>query len=68
MGAGTVDEGLKERKHTSRPKALSDKQLNQLQRFILNAAVKNDGGRLQGKDVQYFIAEEFGVIPITLKI
>ena len=55
-------DGLKERKHTGRPKALSDEQLALLKRFILSAAVKDDGGRLQGKDVQSFIAQEFGVI------
>ena len=55
-------DGLKERKHTSRPKALSDEQLDLLKRFILSATVKDDGGRLQGKDVQSFIAQEFGVI------
>ena len=55
-------DGLKERKHTGRPKELSDEQLELLKRFILSAAVKDDGGRLQGKDVQSFIAQEFGVI------
>jgi transposase len=55
-------DGLKEKKHTGRPKLLSDKQLKQLKHYILSVAVKDDGGRLQGKDVQSFIAQEFGII------
>ena len=44
-------DGLKERKHTGRLKTLSDKQLDILKHFILSAAIKDDRGRFQGKDV-----------------
>lgn len=36
-------------------------QLAQLKGFVVQTAVKADGGRLQGKDVQAYIASEFGV-------
>nr|WP_201294510.1 IS630 family transposase [Colwellia sp. 20A7] len=55
-------EGLKEKKHTGRPKSLDDKQLSQLKSFVINSAIKPSGGRLQGKDVQEYIATEFGVV------
>ena len=53
--------GLNEKKHTGRRKGLSDTQLQQLKAFILATAVKPDGGRLQGKDVQLYILSEFGI-------
>ncbi len=55
-------DGLKEKKHTGRPKSLNSKQLALLKKFVIDSAIKPDGGRLQGKDVQAFIAAEFGVI------
>ena len=54
-------DGLKEKKHPGRPKSLNSKQLSLLKKFVIDSAIKPDGGRLQGKDVQAFIAEEFGV-------
>ena len=53
--------GLKEKKHTGRRKGLSEVQLHQLKEFIVSTAVKPDGGRLQGKDVQLYIFSEFGI-------
>ena len=53
--------GLKEKKHTGRPNGLSDTQLHQLKAFIVATAVKPNGGRLQGKDVQLYILSEFGI-------
>ena len=53
--------GLREKKHTGRPKSLNDKQLSQLRSFVIDSAVKSTGGRLQGKDIQEYIATEFGV-------
>ena len=53
--------GLQEKKHTGRRKGLTERQLLQLKDFIVSAAVKPDGGRLQGKDVQEYIASEFGI-------
>ena len=55
-------DGLKEKKHTGRPKSLNSTQLSLLKDFVIDSAIKPDGGRLQGKDVQHFIAEEFDVI------
>lgn len=52
---------LQEKKHTGRRKGLSDIQLQQLKGFIASTAVKPDGGRLQGKDVQLYISTEFGI-------
>lgn len=53
--------GLNEKKHTGRRKGLSEMQLQQLKEFVLSSAVKPDGGRLQGKDVQFYISSEFGI-------
>jgi transposase len=53
--------GLQEKKHTGRRKALTESQLQQLKDYVVNSAVKPDGGRLQGKDVQAYIASEFNV-------
>ena len=53
--------GLKEKSHTGRPKGLNDCQLKQLKEFIITTAVKPDGGRLQGKDVQLYISVQFGI-------
>ena len=53
--------GLKEKKHTGRPKGLSENQLSQLKKFVVSSAVKADGGRLQGKDVQRYVLTEFGI-------
>lgn len=54
-------DGLHGKKHTGRHKSLSEMQLRQLKQFVVSMAVKPDGGRLQGKDVQAYIASEFGV-------
>ncbi len=53
--------GLEEKKHTGRRKGLSEIQLHQLKEFVVSSAVKPDGGRLQGKDVQLYISSEFGI-------
>ncbi|GLS91837.1 hypothetical protein GCM10007916_29070 [Psychromonas marina] len=53
--------GLKEKKHTGRPKGLSVEQLSQLKDFVVFSAVKADGCRLQGKDVQCYVLTEFGI-------
>jgi transposase len=53
--------GLKEKKHTGRPKALTEGQLQQVKNYVVNSAIKSDGGRLQGKDVQAYILSEFNV-------
>ena len=48
--------GLQGKKHTGRPKGLTEAQLTQLKHFVVQTAVKPDSGRLQGKDVQAYIA------------
>ena len=42
-----VLDGVKEKQHPGRPKSLTDRQLLQLKRFMLSAAIKDDGGRFQ---------------------
>jgi len=54
-------DGLYGKKHTGRHRGLTDIQLQQIREFVLAGATKVDGGRLQGKDVQAYIASEFGV-------
>ncbi len=53
--------GLEEKERTGRPKALTDSQLQQVKNYVVSSAVKPDGGRLQGKDVQAYISSEFNV-------
>ena len=53
--------GLNGKKHTGRHKSLNEMQLVQLKNFVVTRAVKPDGGRLQGKDVQAYISSEFGI-------
>ena len=48
--------GLNGKKHTGRHKSLNKMQLVQLKNFVVTRAVKPDGGRLQGKDVQAYIS------------
>lgn len=53
--------GLKAKSPTGRPSKLTPEQLTQVKSYIVDHAVKAEGGRLQGKDVQAFIEAEFGV-------
>lgn len=53
--------GLQGKKHTGRHKGLTEIQLVQLKGFVVKTAIKPDGGRLQGKDVQAYIVSEFGI-------
>lgn len=53
--------GLKAKSPTGRPSKLTSEQLAKVKAYIVENAIKTEGGRLQGKDVQKFIEEEFGV-------
>lgn len=46
---------------TGQPSRLSDKQKMQLKEYVIDHAVKAQGGRLMGKDIQKYIQEIFGV-------
>ncbi|GLS92700.1 hypothetical protein GCM10007916_37720 [Psychromonas marina] len=46
---------------TGQPSRLTNEQLSQLKNFVVSSAVKADGGRLQGNDVQRYVLAEFGV-------
>lgn len=39
-------DGLKEKKHTGRPKSLDDKQLSQLKSFVINSAIVNNNRKV----------------------
>jgi transposase len=54
-------EGLTEKPHTGRPALLSHAQRVQIKNYVTDNAVKPQGGRLQGKDIQRYIHTEFGV-------
>ncbi len=46
--------GLNAKSPTGRPPRLSPEQLAQVKSYIVDNAIKLEGGRLQGKDVQKF--------------
>ena len=54
-------DGLSEGCHTGRPIKLTTSQLKQLSQFINNNSVLAKGGRLQAKDIQSYISENFQV-------
>lgn len=54
--------GLNAKSPTGRPSKLTPEQLNTVKLYVIENAIKPEGGRLQGKDVQTFIEKEFGVI------
>lgn len=55
-------EGLIEKQHTGRPPRLTPTQLTQLKQYIIDNAVKPEGGKLQGTDIIEYINEEFGIL------
>lgn len=55
-------EGLAEKPHTGRPALLTQVHLNQVKKYVTDNAIKPQGGRLQGKDIQKYIHSEFGVL------
>ena len=59
-----VDEGingLSEGRHSGRPIKLTAPQLEQLSHFIQDNSTPAKGGRLQAKDIQYYIADNYQV-------
>lgn len=54
-------DGLQEKPHTGRPSVLTEKQRAELARYIEQSAIKKDGGRLQGADIQAYILQHFDV-------
>ena len=54
-------DGLNAKRPPGRPSRLSSVQLAQVKKYIVDNAIKAEGGRLQGKDVQAFIKTEFDI-------
>ncbi len=54
-------EGLNEGRHTGRPARLTPKQLEQLSNFIQENSILAKGGRLQARDIQSYVTDNFGV-------
>ena len=54
-------DGLALKKATGRPPLLSNTQKSTLKEYILSHAVKPQGGRLMGKDIQKYIKDTYGV-------
>ena len=53
--------GLDAKSPTGRPSKLTPDQLAKVKLYIVDNAIKAEGGRLQGKDVQTFIKTEFDI-------
>jgi len=47
-------EGLQEKPHSGRPHRLTDEQKSQLKEYVIDA-VNESGGRLQAKDIGFYI-------------
>ncbi len=54
-------EGLNAKAASGRPPKLTRKQLAQVKSYVVDNAIKPQGGRLQGKDIQRYIEVTFGV-------
>ena len=54
--------GLVEKPHPGRPALLSQVQRLKIKKYVTDNAVKPQGGRLQGKDIQRYIFAEFNVL------
>ena len=54
-------EGLKDKPKAGRPNKLTTKQNAVLKQFILDNAIKQEGGRLIGEDVRDFIRDTFAI-------
>ncbi|MEJ6122616.1 winged helix-turn-helix domain-containing protein, partial [Vibrio sp. 2-Bac 85] len=49
------------KKATGQPSRLSNEQKSQLKEYVISHAVKAQGGRLMGKDIQKYIQDTFNV-------
>ncbi len=54
-------EGLNAKPRSGRPAKLTQDQLAQVKSYVVDNAIKPQGGRLQGKDIQDYIQVTFGV-------
>lgn len=54
-------DGLALKVATGRPSLLTYQQKAQLKKYVIDNAVKKQGGRLMGKDIQKYIQEKFSV-------
>jgi len=54
-------DGLALKLATGRPPLLNDEEKSTLKKYVLSHAVKPQGGRLMGKDIQKHIKETYGV-------
>lgn len=54
-------EALALKRATGQPSRLSNEQKTQLKEYVMAHAVKEQGGRLMGKDIQKYIQETYGV-------
>ena len=54
-------EGVALKVATGRPPLLNDEQKQQLKKYVISHAIKEQGGRLMGKDIVKYIQDEFGV-------
>ena len=54
-------DGLISKKSSGRPHRLSDQQKSNLQTYIIENAVKNNGGRLIAEDIRVYIQDVFNV-------
>ncbi|WP_076411307.1 helix-turn-helix domain-containing protein [Shewanella sp. UCD-KL12] len=54
-------EGLKDKKHSGRPAALTEEQLKQLSIFIKHRTSSCDKDKLHGSEIQNYILDNFGV-------
>lgn len=54
-------DGLQSGKSTGRPKLLSEKQVQQVKRYVESHGAKPDGGRLVAEDIRQYIEDSFGI-------
>jgi len=54
-------EGLNAKPRSGRPSKLTQNQLAQVKSYVVDNAIKPQGGRLQGKEIQDYIEVTFGV-------
>ena len=54
-------DGLALKRGTGRPPLLNNEEKLRLKEYILSHAVKPQGGRLMGKDIQKYVKDNFGV-------
>jgi len=53
--------GLEVKPRSGRPHRLTPEQLANIKQYVIDNAIKSEGGRLQGKDIKEYIETTFGV-------